>query len=337
MASPSLSRVSPTSYAADGNLRTMQLFGSNFLSGDTLTFIDPEGGAIPNARAVTFASGGELDYQFDDASDAGTWQVQVNSPDGTLHSGRFAFTVAAAALAPSLSRVSPTSYAADNNLHTMQLFGSDFLSGDTLTFIDPRGDANPNARAVTFASGGELDYQFDDASDAGTWQVQVNSPDGTLHSGRLAFMVPAAALAPSLGRVSPTSYAADNNLHTMQLFGSDFLSGDTLTFIDPRGDANPNARAVTFASGGELDYQFDDASDAGTWQVQVNSPDGTLHSGRFAVTVDTPPPTPDILADLAIATYGQTITLHGYQPLDLQQTRLGRAPLEKPLSKETKW
>ena len=41
---PSLSSVSPTSYPADTTNHTMRLFGSNFQSGDTLTFTPPEGG-----------------------------------------------------------------------------------------------------------------------------------------------------------------------------------------------------------------------------------------------------------------------------------------------------
>jgi hypothetical protein len=43
---PTLNSVSPTSYTADANNYTMQLFGSNFVSGDTLTFTPPEGGSI---------------------------------------------------------------------------------------------------------------------------------------------------------------------------------------------------------------------------------------------------------------------------------------------------
>src|SRR5438477_502096 len=113
MATPLLSSVSPTSYAADARKHAMQRFGSNFVSGDTLTFTPPEGGSIAsNPAKLTFMNSGEIDYQFNDASDAGSWSVRVNSPDGTLHSSFTSFTVATAQLTPSLSSVSPTSYAA---------------------------------------------------------------------------------------------------------------------------------------------------------------------------------------------------------------------------------
>ena len=75
----------------------MKLVGSNFQSGDTLTFTDPEGVSIAStASKLTFASSTEIDYQFNDGSDAGTWSVQVNSPDGTRHSSVNSFSVASA-------------------------------------------------------------------------------------------------------------------------------------------------------------------------------------------------------------------------------------------------
>jgi uncharacterized protein YxjI len=282
---PSLTSVSPTSFPADANLHTMQLFGSNFQSGDTLTFTFPDGTTHPNVRAINFINSNEIDYQFDDGSSAGNWSVRVNSPDGTLHSGFDPFTVAAAALTPSLTSVSPTSFPADANLHTMQLFGSNFQSGDTLTFTFPDGTTHPNVRAINFINSNEIDYQFDDGSSAGNWSVRVNSPDGTLHSGFDPFTVAAAALTPSLTSVSPTSFPADANLHTMQLFGSNFQSGDTLTFTFPDGTTHPNVRAINFINSNEIDYQFDDGSSAGNWSVRVNSPDGTLHSGFDPFTV----------------------------------------------------
>ncbi|HLH87345.1 MAG TPA: NF038122 family metalloprotease [Xanthobacteraceae bacterium] len=91
---PSLSSVSPNSYPADSSNHAMQLLGSNFQNGDTLTFIPPEGGSIASRSAkLTFISSTEIDYQFNDASDAGSWSVRVNSADGTQHSSYVSFTV----------------------------------------------------------------------------------------------------------------------------------------------------------------------------------------------------------------------------------------------------
>jgi hypothetical protein len=93
-AAPSISSVSPSTYAASMNNQTMTINGANFVSGDTLTFVPPEGGTIASTPSkLTVVSGGQISYQFDDGNDPGTWSVRVNSPDGTLHSGVANFTV----------------------------------------------------------------------------------------------------------------------------------------------------------------------------------------------------------------------------------------------------
>ncbi|HET8942659.1 MAG TPA: DNRLRE domain-containing protein [Rudaea sp.] len=196
-------------------------------------------------------------------------------------------TLTAVAVAPSLYSISPTSYTADNNNHTMTLSGSNFVSGDTLTFVPPEGGTIPStASKLTFVSSSQLSYQFNSQTDPGTWSVKVNSADGSLHSGSVSFTVTAAAVAPSLYSISPTSYTADNNNHTMTLSGSNFVSGDTLTFVPPEGGTIPStASKLTFVSSSQLSYQFNSQTDPGTWSVKVNSADGSLHSGSVSFTV----------------------------------------------------
>ena len=279
---PSLSSVSPTSYPASTSSQMMELFGSNFGSGDTLTFIDPQGTSHASGAAkLTVVSSTEMEYQFNDGGDPGTWTVEVNSPDGTLHSF-YSFPVAA----PSLSSVSPTSYPASTSSQMMELFGSNFGSGDTLTFFDPQGTSHASGAAkLTVVSSTEMEYQFNDGGDPGTWTVEVNSPDGTLHS---FYSFPVAA--PSLSSVSPTSYPASTSSQMMELFGSNFGSGDTLTFIDPQGTSHASGAAkLTVVSSTEMEYQFNDGGDPGTWTVLVNSPDGTAHSGPYSFTVAAAP------------------------------------------------
>src|SRR4051812_44982297 len=282
---PSISSLSPSSYPADTVNHTMQIFGSNFQTGDTLTFTFPDGTTHPNSRTVTVVSSSEIDYQFNDAGDAGTWSVRVNSPDGTQYSSFRTFTVAAVTVTPSISSISPSTYPADSINHTMQIFGSNFQTGDSLTFTFPDGTTHPNSRVVTVVSIPEIDYQFNDAGDAGTWSVRVNSPDGTQHSSFRTFTVAAVTVTPSISSISPSTYPADSINHTMQIFGSNFQTGDSLTFTFPDGTTHPNSRVVTVVSIPEIDYQFNDAGDAGTWSVRVNSPDGTQHSSFRTFTV----------------------------------------------------
>ena len=262
----------------------MELFGSNFGSGDTLTFIDPQGTSHASGAAkLTVVSSTEMEYQFNDGGDPGLWTVLVNSPDGTAHSGAYSFTVAA----PSLSSVSPTSYPASTSSQIMEIFGSNFGSGDTLTFIDPQGTSYASGAAkLTVVSSTEMEYQFNDGGDPGTWTVELNSPtNGTIHWFDTFSVLP-----PSLSSVSPTSYPASTSSQTMELFGSNFGSGDTLTFIDPQGTSHASGAAkLTVVSSTEMEYQFNDGGDPGLWTVLVNSPDGTAHSGPYSFTVAAAP------------------------------------------------
>jgi hypothetical protein len=109
---------------------------------------------------------------------------------------------AVAAAAPSISNVSPTSYAATNSNQAMLINGASFQSGATVTYHDPQGNAY--VRTPTFVSSTQLSHQFNDASDSGTWTVFVTNPDGKT-SSTLSFTVAAVVPAPSISNVSPTS------------------------------------------------------------------------------------------------------------------------------------
>ncbi|MFC2970485.1 hypothetical protein ACFOES_20495, partial [Acidimangrovimonas pyrenivorans] len=161
------------------------------------------------------------------SSSSQTYYVAVSAggpePDWRTATGSFSLGLAdnGYTLAPTLSSVSPTSYPADNVNHTMRLLGSNFVSGDTLTFVDPQGTTIQSTSAkLTFVSGSEIDYQLNDAADAGTWQVRVNSSDGTQHSSYDAFSVAAAP------------QTTDNALDTVSSTANLTMDGTTIGTID---------------------------------------------------------------------------------------------------------
>ena len=314
---PSISSVSPTSYTADSLLHTMQVFGTSFQSGDSLTFLDPQGTVYNSDSAkLTFRNSGEIDYSFNDGADAGTWSVRVNSPDGSKHSSYLTFTVTPSVPTPLISGVTPASYVADGLNHPMQVLGSNFQSGDTLTFVDPQGTVYSSVPSkLTFKSSGEIDYSFNDGSDAGTWTVRVNSPDGSQHSSAYSFTVSPSVPTPLISGVTPSSYVADAVNHPMQVLGSNFQSGDTLTFVDPQGTVyNSDPTKLAFKSSGEIDYSFNDGSDAGTWTVRVNSPDGSQHSSAYSFTVSPSVPTP-LISGVTPSSYVADAVNHPMQVL----------------------
>ncbi|MGA2071168.1 MAG: hypothetical protein ABSG97_07435, partial [Sedimentisphaerales bacterium] len=155
--------------------------------------------------------------------------------------------------APSINSVSPTSMTADNTLHSFKVYGSNFdTSSSHLLFTDPQGNpythllfTDPQGNPYTSAnhssyenrvSTSEFDYQLNNNSDAGTWTVKVQNPDGQT-SAATNFTVTAVVPAPSISSVSPTSMTADNTLHSFKVYGSNFdTSSSHLLFTDPQGN-----------------------------------------------------------------------------------------------------
>jgi hypothetical protein len=181
---------------------------------------------------------------------------------------------------PSLSSVSPTSYTANNTNQTMEVLGSNFVSGDTLTYVDPQGQVYANETAA-YVSSTELESSFNNGDDPGTWTVKVNSASSS--SSTVSFTVAAAAPVPSLSSVSPTSYTANNTNQTMEVLGSNFVSGDTLTYVDPQGQVYADETAA-YVSSTELESSFNNGDDPGTWTVKVNSASSSSSTASFTVT-----------------------------------------------------
>jgi hypothetical protein len=116
--------VSPSSYPANNNNQTMLINGSNFQSGATVTFHDPQGNSYPN-KPASFVSSSQLSLTFNNGNDAGTWTVFVTNPD-TQVSNTLTFTVTSPVPPPSIGSLSPSSYPANNNNQTMLINGSNF-------------------------------------------------------------------------------------------------------------------------------------------------------------------------------------------------------------------
>jgi uncharacterized protein YxjI len=277
---PSLSSVSPTSYSADTNQHTMDLYGSNFASGDTLTFVDPQGNVYAN-RVPTLITSAHLQYSFNDGNDPGTWSVQVISSAGNSSTFSFAVNASSPPPTPTITSMLPTSLPADTSQHLLDIYGTHFANGDTLTFKDPQGNVYAN-KLPTIVSATQLEYSFNDGNDPGSWSVQVNSPAG--NSSAFAFTVNAASPppTPTVSSMLPTSVPADTNQHLLDIYGTHFASGDTLTFVDPQGNVYAN-KLATIVSGTQLEYFFNDNNHPGSWTVQVNDPSGISNTFSFPV------------------------------------------------------
>jgi hypothetical protein len=284
---PSISSVSPGSYPASSLNQTMNIYGSGFQNGATLTFDPPTGSNLnSSASKLTYVSSGQITYQFNNANDVGTWTVRVNNPDGQSSSA-FSFSVTSVVVTPppSISSVSPGSYPASSSNQTMNIYGSNFQNGATLTFNPPTGsNLNSSSSKLTYVSSSQITYQFNNANDVGTWTVRVNNPDGQ-SSSSYSFNVTSTATPPSITSVSPSTYPPSSSNQTMNIYGSGFQNGATLTFDPPTGsNLNSNSAKLTFVSSSQITYLFNNANDVGTWTVRVNNPNGQS-SSTYSFTV----------------------------------------------------
>ena len=124
---PAISNVSPPAYPASNANQTMTINGSSFQNGATLTFVNPQGGNIPStASKLTFVSARQITYQFNNASNAGTWNVRVNNPDGQSSDSKpFTVTMAITAaidheLLDLIDQYAPTYYRSTWNMNIDQ-------------------------------------------------------------------------------------------------------------------------------------------------------------------------------------------------------------------------
>jgi len=128
------------------------------------------------------------------------------------------------------------------------------------------------------------------AGTSDTIHFNVDDADTQYSSPAAVAIVTIAAPEPTLSYVSPNPVPESNSEQTIKLYGSNFVSGDSLYFTYPGGSTN-NLNPISVVSSTEIDYNyFNDQNGSGSWTVQVKSPDGTLSdAASFQVATATSP------------------------------------------------
>src|SRR5207248_23014 len=250
-------------------------------------------------------------------STSGTVVGQVNSPtQGTVQSGPYSgsgftwyyvnwntgingytvqdYIAIVTAPAPTLNSISPNPVTGSNSAITFTLSGSNFVSGAKVQVAyagNGYSFVNTNTNA-TYNSSTTLTVPITTQTQADTWKVRVQNPDGQL-SGQINLVVNAPTPAPSLSSISPNPVTGSNSAITFTLSGSNFVSGAKVqvaysgngyTFVD----TNTNA---TYNSSTTLTVPITTQPQADTWHVRVKNPDGQL-SGQIDLVVNVPASAP---------------------------------------------
>jgi hypothetical protein len=181
---PTVSSVSPSPVPALNSNQQLTINGSNFVSGATVTYYDPNNNPYKAKAASVVNSGQIVDTAFDDTAETGTWKVTVTNPGGSP-STAFSFTVAA--VTPAVSSVSPTSMTANGVSQTLTINGSNFQSGDIVQFKWTQGSGagvwTTSNSTPAIVSASQITVSMNPGTVTDTISVRVCNSAGTCSSG----------------------------------------------------------------------------------------------------------------------------------------------------------
>lgn len=278
LALPSISSISPSTPQTSTSDQNITVNGSNFASGLTVTVTFPSGGTgtlsgsqIQNVTSSSFV----MKITF---NATGTWRIRVNNPNGE-QSSQFSFNVVTAQT-PSISSVSPSSPTVSNSDQNVQVSGSNFQNGMTVTIFFPGGGSGilsgtqlQNITPTSFRMVATLNI-------VGTYGIRINNPSG-LQSSTFNFQTQAAA--PSISSISPSGVCAQSGDRNFTVSGSNFVSGLTVTAFFPGGGSATvsgtqiqNVTSTSFTMTVTLNV-------IGTYNFRVNNPGGS-QSSQFPYT-----------------------------------------------------
>ncbi|MDA9431207.1 hypothetical protein XH88_05255, partial [Bradyrhizobium sp. CCBAU 51627] len=200
---PQISTVT-TNIVAGAYHDAVKITGSNFQPGDVVNVVGPNGTSVAYYRLSfgyvgtnvplpgLYSNSTEIDFALN-APAAGTYSVEVDSPDGTMKANAsFTATQQTTPQIATLTGLNADYFSSDNINQMMVVHGTNFQSGACLEFAAQTNANDQTYRVIpTFVSSTELDYTFNAATMPGipnysagtvpasdTWTVDVLNPGG---------------------------------------------------------------------------------------------------------------------------------------------------------------
>jgi hypothetical protein len=223
-ATPNVTGVSPSPVPGSSSAQQLTIYGSSFASGATLTYHDPLGNFYPG-HGTTFVSSGQLvDPSFNDANAVGTWTVTVINP-GAVSSNTFAFTVAVAGTAPTVTTTAATSISSTggtfngtvnpNGLSTSVWFqwGTTASLGQSSTPATITGTTAVPESTVLSGALPNTTYYF---------RMAAQNSAGTNYGSTLSFTT--SSTAPTVSYVTPSTISKGTSSQLVTITGTGFTS-----------------------------------------------------------------------------------------------------------------
>ncbi len=300
---PTISSISPPTPQRSVTDQQVRVNGANFASGLTVTITFPGGGTgtlsgsqIQDRTSTSFTMLVTL-------NGTGSWCIRVNNPNGES-SSNFCFNVVTAQT-PTISSTSPTSPFSNSSNQNVNVSGSNFQAGMTVTVFFPGGGSGTlsgtqlqNVTPTSFTMVVTLNL-------TGTYGIRVNNPSG-LNSSTFNFTV-----RPSISSVSPSSPCVRGVDQSVTINGTGFQSGLTVTLFFPgsgsttlTGSQIQGLTSTSFTLVVTLNIQ-------GTYSIRINSPSGAQSptfnfSTQYCVNITSVSP-----ASPAVSSSNQNVVVNG--------------------------
>ena len=274
---PAISSMSPNSANAGGPDFTLQVSGSNFVSGASVNF----GG---RAHEATFLNSTQLSTQIyaNEIAQGTTTSAQIFNP---LPGGGLSIAAPFSVFngLPAISSINPSSVPAGSSAFSLQVFGTNFVQRSVVNF-------NGAPLSTTFDSITELDAAVSggDIAAEGTAAITVTNPavggTGGGTSAPVTFTILPSSVQPSVSALSPASATAGGPGFALTVSGTGFVSGSSVSF-------NLHPETTTFVNSTTLQASIpaSEIAIAGDPVVIVTNPSGGV-SLLATFVINNPPP-----------------------------------------------
>ena len=289
---PALSNLSPNNKLVGTAGFTLNITGTNFVTGASVDF----GGTTHTADVVVSDSSHlSATIAASEITVAGAKGVTVTNPGpGGGTTATLNFTVNNPT--PSITTISPTIGTRGGSGLTLTVTGSNFIDGAVVKF-------GSTSLSTTFASSTSLtaDVAAAQLVTAGTFSITVANPaPAAADSNAVNFTVNPIA---TLTNISPTSAIQGGSAFTLTVTGTDFVNGAVVKF-------GSTSLTTTFGNSTSLtaDVTTTELATVGTFPITVVNP-GVAASNSVDFGVTNPPPTTTNLSPSSATTGDLAFTL----------------------------
>ena len=275
---PTVTAVTPTSMVGSSTTQTVTISGS-FQSGNYVQFIwgvgTGSGVWTTSTQAMTLTSS-SISIPMIPGLVNDTIRVRVCNSAGSCSANNPSITVSAPApVVPTVTAATPTSMVGSSTTQTVTISGS-FQSGNYVQFIWGVGTGSgvwtTSTQAMTLTSS-SISIPMIPGLVNDTIRVRVCNSAGSCSANNPSITV--SAPAPVLSSLNPNPVPRLSTAQTVTIFGSNFVSGATVTLVDI-GHGGTFSKATTFVSSGQLTISANFTTTASQWSATVVNPNGQL-------------------------------------------------------------